>query len=250
MSKKKAGKLSGSMVVRRRGKEDVGFVMRESEPVGGPETSDVGVSDPPLNEPAPLATTGTAIDPVTEHSGDADESETPQAVADDSPVADDQIRVLPSPAEHAGSGKVVALYPERKPEAREDEPETPDFSEVEVPNPDKLVEALRSADIAEAEDIFASMTGLTHVEVLRLLYGPDGNDLALACRALGMEQLQFVSVYILSRKLGLGEEALDPRELARVVAFFEATDETEAVAALAAWRAAEEEGAGKPVGPV
>jgi len=100
----------------------------------------------------------------------------------------------------------------------------------------RLVQALRSGDIPAAERIFGEMTSLQPVAVLRLLYTPEAEDLALACRALGMEQLQFVSVFIMTRKLGLGEEALDPRALARIVALFEATDPKEAEEALSSWR--------------
>jgi len=101
------------------------------------------------------------------------------------------------------------------------------FEEAEATN-DLLVKALRSADLGAAETLFGRLTGLSPVSTLAVLYDPKGEDLALACRALGMDQLQFVSVYILSRKLGLGEEALAPQDLARLVALFEASDLEEA----------------------
>lgn len=100
-----------------------------------------------------------------------------------------------------------------------------------------LVQALRAADLALAETLFGDLTGLSSSDVLRVLYAPGGEDLALACRALGLEQLQFVSIFIMTRKLGLGEEALDPKELARIVGLFEVTDPAEADQALASWRA-------------
>ncbi len=100
-----------------------------------------------------------------------------------------------------------------------------------------LVQALRAADLALAESLFGDLTGLSSSDVLRVLYAPGGEDLALACRALGLEQLQFVSIFIMTRKLGLGEEALDPKELARIVGLFEVTDPAEADQALASWRA-------------
>ena len=95
---------------------------------------------------------------------------------------------------------------------------------------------MRSGDVPAAEKIFGEMTRLQPVAVLRVLYTPEAEDLALACRALGMEQLQFVSIFIMTRKLGLGEEALDPRALARIVALFESTDPKEAQEALSSWR--------------
>jgi hypothetical protein len=85
--------------------------------------------------------------------------------------------------------EVVPLYP--KPAGGGAAPAGPDRSlgRGVHARADNLVDALRSADIAEAEEIFADMTGLGQVEVLRLLYGPEGRDLALVCRAMGLEQL-------------------------------------------------------------
>jgi hypothetical protein len=247
MAKKKAGSLSGTMIVRDRRKDTAGFVYGE-----GSSTAERRKREDQRGSPEPgREDTKDAVAAVRDCDDEFAGGETrtkdsapplaPSSGAD-APLSD----LLVS----AESGKVVALYPDRQADPVIGESTSPEFSGLEIQNADDLVAALRSADIAEAEDIFASMTGLNHVDVLRLLYGPDGKDLALVCRALGMEQLQFVSVYILSRKLGLGEEAIDPRDLARIVAFFEATDETEAVAALARWRAAEAEDKGNPAGPV
>ena len=206
MVKKRAGRLSGSMIVRNRKRAGVGFVIGESRAPDPHET----------DKPRPAqAEAGSAAPPST-RGGDPE--------------------------------KVVTLFPRSLEATGADFTASDGRPAPTTQNADRLVEALRSADIAEAEDIFSALTGLDHVEVLRLLYGPDGRDLALACRAVGMEQLQFVSVYILSRKLGLGEESLDPRELTRIVAFFEAIDEAEAVVELAAMRAGAE-GAGEPVTP-
>ena len=245
MAKKKAGSLSGTMIVRDRRKGGVGFVygQRPSATEGREGAENIESSKP--EEASANETMAAMQDPEPPPTDDDSRSE---VVAEPSALSSDAKATILDRPPSAELGKVVALYPDRQTDEVIEEA-APDFSNLEIRNADNLVSALRSADIAEAEDIFASMTGLTHVDVLRLLYGPDGNDLALVCRALGMEQLQFVSVYILSRKLGLGEEAIDPRELARIVAFFEATDETEAVAALASWRVAEEEDTGNPVGP-
>ena len=194
MSKKKAGHLSGSLIVRRRPCEGAGFVVNET----------------------------------------SGETSTPSEQVDSERTAAQVVPLYPGP-----SGKASASDRAARP-----------GGEGAQARADRLVDALRSADIAEAEEVFATMTGLGQVEVLRLLYGPDGKDLALVCRAMGLEQLQFVSVYILARKLGLGEEALDARELARIVAYFDALDENEAETALAAWRARGPGDVGKPHGPI
>ncbi|MDH3968093.1 MAG: DUF2336 domain-containing protein, partial [Rhodospirillales bacterium] len=80
-----------------------------------------------------------------------------------------------------------------------------------------LVQALRQGEIERAEALFGRMTGLSAGSVRRVLYGAEGRNLAIACRALGIEQLQFVSIFMLSRRLGLGENALEPRQLTQIV---------------------------------
>ena len=244
MGKKKAGSLSDKMIVRRGPAEKTGFIVDPApqpkeasgkaapSSVGGaqipvPKKPQISPSSRPQATPAPDPPTTVTISRLSTLKGNLQAASHPDA-------------------------KVVALYPSA-PDPSAPDPSAPDpsapvnkpsHSDDGFPAPvvagttgDRLVQALRKADIAEAEEVFAEMTGLGHVSVLQLLYGPDGRRLAMACRALGMEQLQFVSVYILSRKLGLGEESLDPRELARIVALFEATDRVEATTMLAAWQA-------------
>ena len=87
-----------------------------------------------------------------------------------------------------------------------------------------LVQALRNGELDRAEDMFGRLTGLNAGHVRRVLYGAEGRNLAIACRALGIEQLQFVSIFMLSRRLGLGEKALEPRKLNQIVSFFDQTD--------------------------
>ena len=98
-----------------------------------------------------------------------------------------------------------------------------------------MVQALRDGDLERAEDLFGRMTGLTAGHVRRVLYGAEGRNLAIACRALGIEQLQFVSIFMLSRRLGLGEKALEPRKLTGIVSFFDQTDEATARKTLNQW---------------
>jgi hypothetical protein len=229
MTKKKTGRLSGSMITRHRRGEGVGFVVREAS--DKPETPERAEAPDNRREAIAQRESVASAGWEAEHaavipSGGPDEDKDTQRVAE-----------------------VVPLYP--KLAGDDAAPAEPDRSlgRGVHARADNLVDALRSADIAEAEEIFADMTGLGQVEVLRLLYGPEGRDLALVCRAMGLEQLQFVSVYILARKLGLGEEALDARELARVVAYFDALDESEVEAALASWRGERRDDAGKPHGP-
>lgn len=98
-----------------------------------------------------------------------------------------------------------------------------------------LIQALRQGDIERAEALFGRITGLGAGSVRRVLYGAEGQNLAIACRALGIEQLQFVSIFMLSRRLGLGEKALEPRQLTQIVGFFDQVSEAGARQKLNQW---------------
>lgn len=230
MKKAKVAPLSG-MTIRRRGSpQSVGFVLpdeTDGEPTQGrararesnvaPDTGRSAV--PPLR-----AITREMEDAARQPSSRSDE------------------RVVAFGGEDAGSSVTVERYrqgPTEQPVAgaADKAGDAPLVAADGGPEgAQRLVQALRSGDIPAAEKIFGEMTKLQPVAVLRVLYTPEAEDLALACRALGMEQLQFVSIFIMTRKLGLGEEALDPRALARIVALFESTDPKEAQEALSSWR--------------
>lgn len=98
-----------------------------------------------------------------------------------------------------------------------------------------LVQALRQGLTAQAEEIFGQMTGLSAGLVQRVLYGAEGRNLAVACRALGIEQLQFVSIFILSHRLGLGVKSPEPHKLTHVVAYFDQIDQKAARTMLNKW---------------
>ncbi len=115
--------------------------------------------------------------------------------------------------------------------------ERPPLSEAQqVEMLQDLVQALRNGNLSQAEGIFVELTALPAKAALQILYGQDNQNLAVACRALGMEQLQFVSVFIMTRKLGQGQERLDPNELAQIVANFEQTEKAKAERILKEWR--------------
>jgi hypothetical protein len=99
----------------------------------------------------------------------------------------------------------------------------------------RLVQALRQGEIERAEALFGRMIGLSGGSARRVLYGAEGQNLAIACRALGIEQLQFVSIFMLSRRLGLGETALEPRQLTQIVGFFDEVSEAGARKKLNQW---------------
>ncbi len=103
-------------------------------------------------------------------------------------------------------------------------------------DPQALVQALRGGQIEQAEQLFGVMTGLSARKAKKVLYGDSGQSLAMACRALCFDQLQFASTFILTRKLGLPEAEADPRLLSRASQVFEETGQEAALEVLDAWR--------------
>ncbi len=102
--------------------------------------------------------------------------------------------------------------------------------------PQLIVEALRQGRVALFERLFGELTGLETSRLKRVIYECGGEDLAIACRALKLEKLVFASIFILSRKLGLGGKPADASALSRVMTRFEETSEQAAARTLLAWR--------------
>lgn len=102
--------------------------------------------------------------------------------------------------------------------------------------PQLIVEALRQGRVALFERLFGELTGLETSRLKRVIYECGGEDLAIACRALKLEKLVFASIFILSRKLGLGGKPADASALSRVLTRFEETSEQAAARTLLAWR--------------
>ena len=99
-----------------------------------------------------------------------------------------------------------------------------------------LVRALREGDLSKAERLFAQLSELTPHTARRIFHGTAGHDLAIACRALGLDQLQFVSILILSRKLGEGDPDGQPEQLAAAIETYEEHRPAAARELLDIWR--------------
>jgi len=230
VKKAKVAPLSGMTIRRRKSQQSIGFILPdETDEQPSPVRARVREG-----EVAP-DTGRSAAPPLRAITREMEEAARQQSVGSDE-------RGVASEGEDAGSSVTVGRYRRSLTEqpvagAADMTGDAPPVAANGGPeDAQRLVQALRSGDVPAAEKIFGEMTRLQPVAVLRVLYTPEAEDLALACRALGMEQLQFVSIFIMTRKLGLGEEALDPRALARIVALFESTDPKEALKALSSWR--------------
>jgi len=99
-----------------------------------------------------------------------------------------------------------------------------------------MVQAFRSGDRMLGEELFGVLTGLAPEEVSRLLYHGSGEELAATCRALSMDQLHFVSLFVLTRKGTLSRHAVDLRDLGRIVDYFNGLTRDAGARLFATWR--------------
>lgn len=93
--------------------------------------------------------------------------------------------------------------------------------ESDAITPDILIQVLRAGQVPLFEVMFARMIGLTVTVVRRMVREPGGEALALACRMLRVDKGHFASIFLLSRAARPGEQIVDPRELSRVLAFYD-----------------------------
>lgn len=209
---KKIASLSGSLLVQEGSDPDVGFVLRSLDDVNRK--------------------------PTGRHSGGKPgraESQESKPASDRPPlyaVAEEECHQTASgkhPASNHGSEAGTAD------KASGTSPDSSGHATKNV-GPRDFLAALREGNLSKAESLFGHLTGLDSVRTKRVLYGPGGRNLVLACMALGMEQLQLVSILILTRKLGPSGTSLTPGQLTDLVSYFGDIDEATAKRVLNQWR--------------
>ncbi len=140
----------------------------------------------------------------------------------------------------ANDAKLKALAGERSTDGTmaESPAEPPASLEAvtEEVTPQYLLVLLRQGNLTDAEAVFGQLTGLGPARVQRALYGPGGRNLAIACRALGLDQLQFVSIFILTRRLGPNLDPVNAYKLTETVNYFLDTSEETARRVLKQWQ--------------
>jgi len=102
--------------------------------------------------------------------------------------------------------------------------------------PDILVQSLRRGEIGLFEALFGQISGLTSPRLQRVLYEPSGKDLAICCRALEIGRSHFSILYLLTRKGQAGATAAAPRDIAKVMAYFDRVEIAGARKVLRQWQ--------------
>lgn len=99
-----------------------------------------------------------------------------------------------------------------------------------------LITLLRGGQRELFEDRFAQISGLKQPRLERVLYGAQGRDLAVACRALGIAKSDFAVIVFLCHRDGPASEVEDPRAVAQVIEFFDQMEPTAALNRLRQWQ--------------
>ena len=86
------------------------------------------------------------------------------------------------------------------------------------------------------EGMFAQLTGLRHNLVRRIVFEPGGEGLAITCKAIGMVKPDFGSLFLLSRSARPGDKVVDPREVSRVMTFFDRLRQDTAKKVVGRWK--------------
>jgi uncharacterized protein (DUF2336 family) len=99
-----------------------------------------------------------------------------------------------------------------------------------------LVRVLRNGEVALFEALFGRLAGIQPPRLQHVLYETGGKGLAVACRALEIDKANFAPIFLLSRKGRGGDQVVDPREVSRVMTFFDRVDPGAARQVLRSWR--------------
>ncbi len=105
-------------------------------------------------------------------------------------------------------------------------------TEAEKPAPEQFLDDLRRGRFAEAEAIFANITGLEPKTVSKILYGKKFETLAIACRAIGYKPLEFTTILAILRGAKGDERLSNFDRLRDSLDFFNQLDQKDALKVL------------------
>lgn len=103
-------------------------------------------------------------------------------------------------------------------------------------SPKLLVSILEEGEVALFVSVFRKMTDLKEKLVMRMLFEPGGEGLAIACRAVGLEKVVFASIFSLSRKARPSLRSSSQRDLRRTLALYDQMTQDAARKVLRLWQ--------------
>ena len=102
--------------------------------------------------------------------------------------------------------------------------------------PELLIKVMRRGDRLLFEQLLAQHADLSEGILRRILYGNDGREVAILCRALDFEKSEFAVIFFLTSQGGPGREVQDPRDVAPLMDFFDQLEPAQARQTLELWR--------------
>ena len=99
-----------------------------------------------------------------------------------------------------------------------------------------IVQALRNGNLPLFELLFSELTELRSPQLQRIVYGGRGEDLAIVCRAVGVDKLLFGSIFLLTDPLRGGDAEEDPERTAEILRIYDRMPPATAQKVLAKWQ--------------
>ncbi len=107
------------------------------------------------------------------------------------------------------------------------------LGEVEAITPDLLIKVLAQGEVPLFQALFGELSGIAAPRLQRIVFEPEGESLAILCRALRFPKPGFASIFMLSRVKG---SVTTPRDLLRVTDLYDRVSAENAGHILEIWR--------------
>lgn len=98
-----------------------------------------------------------------------------------------------------------------------------------------LLRALRQGQVALFEKLLGRLAALPDARIRAAMLDPTGRTLGIIFRAVGVAKETFAAVFLLCRLDG-ESRVRDPRDLARIMKFYDSIDQTDALKVVGLWR--------------
>ena len=102
--------------------------------------------------------------------------------------------------------------------------------------PDLLLSILEEGEVSLFVSVFTRMTKLSEKLVMRMLFEPGGEGLAIACKSIALEKVVFSSIFSLSRKARPGLRKTLQRDLRRSLGLYDQMTQKAARKVLRLWQ--------------
>ena len=99
-----------------------------------------------------------------------------------------------------------------------------------------LLTALREGEVPLFVSMFCKLSNLRQQLVMRLLFEPGGQGLAIACRGIALSEKDFIAIYRQSQKAKSADVEISDELLAQLVEFYNKISQSAAADVLRMWR--------------